>query len=67
MIKSIEKSCFTIIVHNQIKEIIDRGTGFFINADGYFITAGHVVVDPTLSYYALIGNGLPMDIKFKEL
>lgn len=62
----IEQSCFTIIVRNQNKEIIDRGTGFFINADGYFITAGHVVVDPTCSYYALIGNELPMDIKFKE-
>lgn len=66
MSTSIEQSCFTIIVRNQNKEIIDRGTGFFINSDGYFITAGHVVVDPTCSYYALIGNELPMDIKFKE-
>lgn len=66
MSTSIEQSCFTIIVRNQNKEIIDRGTGFFINSDGYFITAGHVVVDPTCSYYARIGNELPMDIKFKE-
>lgn len=62
----IEQSCFTIIVRSPNHEIIDRGTGFFINADGYFITAGHVVVDPTCRYYALIGNELPMDIKFKE-
>lgn len=66
MSTSIEQSCFTIIVRNPNHEIIDRGTGFFINTDGYFITAGHVVVDPTCRYYALIGNELPMDIKFKE-
>jgi hypothetical protein len=66
MSAEIKKSCFPIIVRNQSKEIIDRGTGFFINAAGYFITSGQVVVDPTCSYYALIEKELPMDIKFKE-
>jgi len=63
----IEQSSFSIIVRNQADEITDRGTGFFINKDGYFITAGHVVEDPTCKYFALIGNAEhALDIKFKE-
>lgn len=32
------------------------GTGFFINENGYFLTAGHVVIDKTKSYFAIINK-----------
>lgn len=62
-----EQSCFSIVVRNQNNEIVDRGTGFFINKDGYFITAGHVVENQSHNYFALIGDTeYVIDIKFKE-
>ncbi|MCX2583990.1 hypothetical protein [Pedobacter sp. MR22-3] len=35
-------SCFTILVKDKEKKILDRGTGFFINNCGNFLSAGHV-------------------------
>lgn len=62
-----EQSCFSILVRNPNHEIIDRGTGFFINKDGFFITAGHVVKDPTCKYFALINDKEALiEVKFKE-
>lgn len=34
----------------------DNGTGFFVNNDGYFITAGHVLKKSELKYKAIINN-----------
>ncbi|MBE8712709.1 trypsin-like serine protease [Sphingobacterium hungaricum] len=54
MVDNIKNSCFLIKVQDQNEVIIDRGTGFFINENGFFISAGHVFKNPNYSYAAEI-------------
>lgn len=63
----IKLSCFLIRVQNQKGETIDRGTGFFINQDGYFLSAGHVFKRTGYQYIAEIdGDFFPIHEIFKE-
>jgi serine protease Do len=41
------------------------GTGFFVNADGYFVTAAHVMADPAASYKYF--GRLPDDLAMPQL
>lgn len=51
------KGIFPIIALEN-EEIIENGTGFFVNSEGYFITAGHVVNNETNKYNAQINDKL---------
>jgi hypothetical protein len=53
------KSIFSILAYEKDKDdTADNGTGFFINSEGYFITAGHVINNVELKYYANINDEL---------
>jgi len=41
-----------------------NGTGFFVNNDGYFVTAGHVLKESELAYFAIIND---QELEFKIL
>jgi hypothetical protein len=48
---------FPIIGNEYIgSDNCNNGTGFFVNNDGYFITAGHVLKSDELTYKAIIDN-----------
>lgn len=48
-------------------ESLDNGTGFFVNTDGVFLSAGHVFKDEKRTYFAIIdGERKPIKIIYKE-
>ncbi len=51
-----EKSIFGIQIYDSTNEMVDNGTGFIINKDGYFISAGHVFEIEENKYFAKIQN-----------
>ncbi|MBB6273565.1 hypothetical protein HDF26_004025 [Pedobacter cryoconitis] len=63
----IKSSCFLIRVQDQNNQTIDRGTGFFINDEGNFLSAGHVFKRQDCTYLAEIeSNVYPITTIFHE-
>jgi hypothetical protein len=59
------KWLFPIVAKKSSEQTgFSKGTGFFVNNDGYFVTAGHVLKKSELAYFAIINN---QEIEFKIL
>lgn len=61
-------SVFPILAfEDSIKDYVDNATGFFINKDGVFISAGHIFKDKSRKYFARIDNKLyPIEFVYEE-
>lgn len=41
---------------SSVDKIYSNGTGFFINNEGFFVTAGHVIENQTLAYKVFLND-----------
>jgi len=66
MENNLKRVCFSILVKDNDEEIIDRGTGFFINDKGNFLSVGHVFKHKNCTFSAII-DGEPSEYIITEI
>ena len=66
--KRMDQSVFPILAYEEnLSRFVDNGTGFLINEDGYFISAGHVFKNETRNYFAFVNSeNYPIEIIYRE-